>query len=325
MENLSLKISETTLNKKLNHPFKSDKLPAQLLMDIKKLSGVRPGPFLFQLALAWAVIIGAITIATKVDLWWVTAIAITIIAGRQVVFGLLVHDQAHKLGLRGPKGDIFTNIFAAYPLMGFSVENYAKIHLAHHKYYFSDKDPDYIRKSGKEWQTPMSKRELAGWFLRDLMGLSTLKLIASKRPKTKFSEFERSVPTPKWIKPVCYLALAIGLTYFKLWPVFLLYWVLPMLTIFPLLVRWGALTEHIYETQGLTIEENSPFIIPNWFDRLIFPNINFTFHPYHHRYPAVAFSELPKVHELYKSYGLIDESKIFHGYLSYLRYIVSKK
>lgn len=44
-------------------------------------------------------------------------------------------------------------------------------------------------------------------------------------------------------------------------------------------------------------------------------------HPYHHFFPGIAFSELPRVHAIYQRAGLIDERHVFHGYLAYLRYI----
>jgi fatty acid desaturase len=44
---------------------------------------------------------------------------------------------------------------------------------------------------------------------------------------------------------------------------------------------------------------------------------------YHHMHPGVSFSNLPKVHAIYKSEGLVDESAIFHGQGAFLKHLVS--
>lgn len=67
-----------------------------------------------------------------------------------MVLGLLLHEQVHRLGLRSKYGDWIVNLLVAYPIMFTTVEDYAKVHLSHHKYFFTRRDPDFIRKSGKD-------------------------------------------------------------------------------------------------------------------------------------------------------------------------------
>ena len=59
----------------------------------------------------------------------------------------------------------------------------------------------------------------------------------------------------------------------------------------------------------------------SWWERLLLPNLNFAMHPYHHFFPGVSFSRLPKVHAIFEREGLIDERHVFRGYAAYLRYI----
>jgi hypothetical protein len=42
-------------------------------------------------------------------------------------------------------------------------------------------------------------------------------------------------------------------------------------------------------------------------------------------HPGVSFANLPKVHEIYRKEGLVDESAIFHGQGAYLRYLLSSR
>ena len=309
---------------KLNHPFKfTGSVPNQVRMEVLKLSGPKARPFIIQLVMAWAVIATAIFSATYFKSWWVSILAILAVSSRQNILGLLVHEQAHKLGIRGMKGDLFTNIFAAYPLLVLSVENYAKVHLTHHKYYFTEKDPDHLRKSGKDWHVPFAKKNLARLFLQDISGLSTIKFIAGKNAVAKATEFDRDRPTPKFVRIGFLLTLVATLTFTQTWSIFLLYWVLPLLTFTQLIVRWGALTEHVYNTGGSNVEENSPLIIPGFLDRLLIPNLNFSFHVYHHWYPGVSFSQLPRVHQIFLENDLIDKSKVFYGYFDYFKFLIS--
>lgn len=307
----------------LPNPFTETKIPKELLKEIQKLYGPRPGAFVRQIFSAWLVITASISFAVFLNTWWITIIAIFIIASRQNILGLLVHDQSHRLGIPGPIGDILTNIFAAYPLILFSVEGYAKTHLTHHKYYFTEEDPDHLRKQGPEWETPMSKWSLFTWFMRDAFGINMLKMIHGKNTRINSPEFKRAKPTPKYVRIIFLIALTGLLSVSGAWKYFALYWVVPLITVLPMIIRWGALTEHIYNTAGASIEENSPLIIPGKFEKILLPNLNFSFHPYHHWYPVVSFTQLPKVHELYVKNGLVDESKIFHGHLSFLRFITN--
>jgi fatty acid desaturase len=288
--------------------------------EIRDLSGARPIAFLLQAATAWAVIIAAILIAVTLKNLWVTLFVIAVIATRFNILALLVHEQVHFLGLRGRYGDLVANLVAAYPLLGITVEDYARVHLSHHKYYFSEEDPDFRRKSGVDWNFPMSTVHLARLFLSDLMGLTFLKLLLGKRLKDS-SAFRRPHPTPKWVRPGYYGLIAAALTYSGTWAIFALYWIVPLVTVFPAIVRLGAITEHIYDLPGATVVQSSPLMLPKWWEKLLLPNLNFSLHPYHHYYPGVSFGNLPKVHRIFQEEKLVDERYVFHGYWEYLAYL----
>ena len=156
-------------------------LPRAVLSEIQERNGARPVSFTLQLVAAWAVIVGVVVWAAHADAVWASAIAVVVVSTRQNVLGLLVHEQAHLLGYKGKYGDLLVNFFAAYPLLVLTVEDYAQVHLAHHRDYFSDKDPDFLRKSGEEWSVPKSRGELFRLFATDVLGINTVKLIRGKR------------------------------------------------------------------------------------------------------------------------------------------------
>jgi fatty acid desaturase len=188
-----------------------------------------------------------------------------------------------------------------------TVEGYAQVHLAHHKWYFDpQKDPDFIRKQGEEWRFPKRKRDLFKLFLIDATGINTLKLIRGKKaePIPDYA-FGRPLMTPAWVRIAYYLAAIVLLTVTESWSIFLLYWLVPILTITQLIVRWGAICEHKYNLPNASVVESTPLIVLSWWERLLLPNLNFAMHPYHHYFPGVAHNNLPKVHEIYAREGLI--------------------
>lgn len=292
--------------------------------EINQLAGRQPGRFLLQVLLAWAVIVAAISLAVLAKSVWVSILAIFVVATRQNVLGLLVHEQAHCLGFRSRGGDLLVNLLAAYPILVLTVEGYAQVHLSHHKYFFTDKDPDFLRKSGPDWTFPMTPGKFARILVSDLLGLNIWKLVTGKRLEDGTPVFKRPHPTPKWIRPLYFALLATLLTVTGAWGIFALYWLVPLLTVFQVIVRWGAICEHRYNMPGATIEASSPVIVQSWWEKLLLPNLNFTLHPYHHYFPGVPFSRLPKVHQIFEREELVDERRVFHGYLPYLKYLLAK-
>ena len=295
-------------------------LSPQARAEVLMLSGPRSLPFLLTALYAWVVIIAVIWWAVVAHSVWVSLFAIFIVATRQNMLGLLVHDQAHCLGFPARAGDLITNLIAAYPLLALTVEGYAQVHLSHHKYFFTTKDPDFLRKSGSEWTFPMPGWNLAKLLLTDMLGLNTWRLIKGKR--LTGDAFKRRHPTPLWVHLGFYAVLAGLLTVAQAWGIFLLYWVVPLLTVLQAIVRWGAICEHKYNLPNVSIAESSPIILPRWWEKLLLPNLNFTLHPYHHYFPGISCTLLPKVHEIFCREGLIDDRRVFHGYGAYLKYLM---
>jgi fatty acid desaturase len=292
---------------------------------IKALSGPRPRPFVEALLGTWAVIALAAASAIYLDTLWVTVAAIFVIATRQNLLALLIHEQTHYLGLKGRHSDAIVNLTAAYPLLAVSVEGYADIHLRHHRHYFTQDDPDFLRKSGPEWTFPMPAAKLAWLFLRDVTGVSFVQFVLRGKDKAPSAgTIKRKNPSPRWLKPAFLIALAAALTVLGGWTWFLLLWVLPLVSVFPAIVRWGAICEHVYGEEGASVTASSPMIVPTPLEQLILPNMNFAMHPYHHFFPGVSFSNLPAVHAVFVEENLIHAEMVFDGYGDYLRFILGR-
>lgn len=297
----------------------SKDLSKEAKQEISRLCGARPIAFLWQAFSAWFIIFIMIASSIYVNNVLMSIVAVIVIATRINVLALLIHEQAHFLGFRSYYGELIANFFTAFPLAT-TIENYAQVHLSHHKYYFTEKDPDHLRKSGIDWQFPMSKSHLIKILLSDLVGFSFIKLVKGKQFKN-CKAFSRKRPINRLVQVIYYCIVAIILTYMSAWGLFFIYWVLPLITFFPLIVRLGAITEHVYNLPNVSVNNSSPLIILRWWEKLLLPNLNFTYHPYHHFYPGVSFRNLPKVHKVFVRGNLIDNKNIFYGYFSYLQYL----
>jgi fatty acid desaturase len=301
------------------------KLSSAARAEIQKLSGHRPRRWLLEAAINWAAIAFIIWLGVMASNVYVTVLCICFIGVRQMVSGLLLHDQVHRLGLRGKYGDWIANCLVGYPLFATTVEDYAKIHLSHHKYFMTSKDPDFIRKSGEEWTFPMSMGRMLRMLAMDITGLNTIKLIKGKTGKPGMEEFKRKNPSPLWLRLV-YYALAAGvITWVHGWTIFLIYWIVPVLTVAQIGIRWIAVIEHEYNVEDSTVLEVTPLIRLTWWQRILFPDLNFAMHAYHHLHPGVSFANLPRVHEIYQREGLIDEKAIFDGQGAFVRYLVGRR
>lgn len=299
-------------------------LPPAARREIMEMSGARPARFAAELLFTWASIAAFIAAGVYFDHIAVTLVCIFLIGTRQMALALLLHEQVHRLGMRSKYADWFINAFVGYPLFVTTVEDYAKVHLSHHKYCFTQDDPDFLRKAGDEWTFPKSAGQLLMIALKDLTGMNLIRLIRGKTaPKT--GEFERRNPSPKWLRYAFFAVVAAVLTAIGGWTTFLIYWVIPAVTVSQLMIRWIAVCEHEYNIENGTIHETTPLIQLNWWQRALMPDLNFGLHAYHHMHPGVSFANLPKVHEIYKREGLVDESAIFHGQGAYLRHLLATK
>jgi fatty acid desaturase len=294
-------------------------LPPHALDEIRSLMRPKPAWFLFTALRAWAAVGLAVALSARFGTPWAYALAVVFIATRQNVLALLVHEQVHKLGINSKAGDRLTNLIAGFWLL-LSVESYRKIHLAHHVHYFTERDPDFLRKQGAEWEFPQPVFSFIKTLSRDASGLSLVRFVRGKNKPRDVSPAARD-RTAIALRLTFYAGLATALTVADAWWLFLLYWLVPLLTVTQLIVRWGAICEHRYNLVHPTLAESTPLIVLRWWERLLLPNLNFNYHIYHHYFPHISGSDLPKVHAVFSREGLLVGEHVFQGYYSYLRFL----
>lgn len=295
---------------------------------IRSISGPRPLAFMRAVVINWLTIISGVSIAVLANSTILSIFAVLLVATRQLVFVTLIHEQAHHLAFNSRYGDLITNCLVAYPLLLMTVEDYSEVHLSHHRHFFTDKDPDHLRKNGDNWAMPIPRKRLLKLLLTDICGLSVWRFYQGKRMAGKQRgkpQYKRRMCLPSWVKPLYLLVAVLLITWAQAWSIVLLYWLLPLATFFHVMIRWGALCEHIYNLPGASVEDCTPMIILSWWERLLLPNMNFNYHIYHHYYPGVSYSQLPAVHKIYGQEGLVNNTHVFYGYKSILKFFLTGK
>lgn len=307
----------------LASPLKGDQRALSQKAHEKILKLTKPSPvrFAWEVTGAWITILGVIALAEISGIVWIKVLAVFCVATRQNLLGLLVHEQTHYLGANSKLGDFLANFFCAWPLL-ISIEDYAKVHLAHHQFYFSQKDPDFKRKQGKLWTFPMKLRALLRLFFIDLTGVSLIEAVRNKQIKENHTGL-RKTSAPAWIRIVYYSALVEVLTLTHAWPLYLFYWLLPLATFLQVIVRWGAICEHKYNLVNPQVIESTPIIVLTPLEKFLLPNLNFTLHIYHHFFPGIPFHHLPKVHQIFQQEDLLDHQHVYQGYGKYLRSLLA--
>jgi fatty acid desaturase len=212
-----------------------------------------------------------------------------------------VHEAAHmNLFTNRKMNDFFGHLLCSAPLLSF-LKDYRYFHFEHHRHTGKfDKDPElkFYRAMGLKPQYN-SPKEVIAVFLNDLSGLSylrgliyVLKFFSERRKEGVIEKpnFLENLLVLSWLTVVPYLMWKLGL----LVP-FVIFWLLPVVTLTPLLLRWHSFGEHIREklgcASGNTVTHKLSFLTTLF----LYP-INSSFHLEHHLYPQIPWYSLKDFH-----------------------------
>ena len=263
---------------------------------IKRLSVLTPWRTALAVVLDWLVIAIAIAASQYAHNFLVYIVAVVVIGGRQHAFGALMHEFAHYRFIDN-KGvsDWVGDVFVAWPILA-SVDSYRRNHLAHHRYTNTDKDPDWVIKIGtrkftfpQEWQSAVLS--LVAYVA--VIG-SVLDMVQAIQ---RLRALDTSTRAYKLTRLAFYLAWAVLFTLTGTWLQFLLYWLVPFLTVFFLVLYVRSVAEHFGGEMNYGDELGStrtvlPYVWETWF----FAPHMVNYHLEHHLYPSVPYYNLPELH-----------------------------
>jgi fatty acid desaturase len=260
------------------------------------------------IAMDWAII--AATIAGTIALgavlpwafWPAWVVAVLVIGGRMHALLIIMHDASHlRLVHDRVWNDRLANWLCAYPAL-VSVESYRKEHLQHHFFVNSERDPNWItKKDDPEWVFPQTKGALALLFAKEFVGFGLLRMI---RYQLNYGKHEKSIAEKKskgkakLVERLGYYALlAAALTASGGWATFALFWVVPLFSVLPAILRARILAEHhgIPRTNDLTHSRNY-MVTP--LERFFIAPHDIHLHIVHHLFPAIPCYNVARAHAL---------------------------
>lgn len=260
--------------------FKKD---PQTRKSVIKHSQVKPTLQLATILFDWACMISAMCLAIAFPPFYL--FAVIIIAARQHALLVIMHEGTHFRIFKNTKiNDFVSDVFAAYPIF-FSTMDYRNGHLPHHRHTNTDQDPDWVRKIAlPEWQFPQSKSTIAKTLARQI-GIGGVEWLVAMTRSTKDK------------RKVVYWAAVLGLVAaFGVWKEFLLFWMVPIMTFFPLFQRIRSIAEHfgLKRSHEMNSTRN---ILAHPVETFFFSPHNVNYHLAHHMYPSVPYYNLKSLHE----------------------------
>lgn len=247
--------------------------------------------------------------------------AVVIIAGRQLGLAILSHDAAHGILTKSHRLNEFLGQWMTGLALGFDMYAYRSYHLKHHARTQQPDDPD-LPLSAKFPVTPASLRRKL-W--RDISGQTffqqrRVQLVSGFGDKgapisTRLATARKRLGGFALVQLVLLALLtAAGKPHY-----FLLFWLLPMATVFMVILRVRNIAEH-----AVVPDNDDPFrhartTLADPVTRFLLAPYNVNYHVEHHLLMWVPFYNLPEMHRLLIDKGYGERMEIRRGYPEVLR------
>jgi fatty acid desaturase len=282
----------------------------------RTLSGRSRVMGLMLVAHAWAVIAAAMAMGT---LWPVTIpLAVVLVGNRQLGLFILMHDAAHG-ALHANRA---VNDWVGKWLCGFDLQAYRSYHLQHHRYVQQTEDPDLVLSA----PFPITRPSMWRKVVRDLTGQTFFKqrfgrLVAQLKTPGELTRWQVVAQEAK--RQRLFLVFnALGFAVFAAWGlgwVWLLTWLLPMMTWLPLISRLRNISEHAL----VALNEPDPLrhartTHANLLERICIAPYWVNYHCEHHMFTQIPCWNLPRAHRLLKRQGITQRMEQSPGYLHLL-------
>ena len=293
--------------------------PLTELNDLRSLASVA----LTGGVIALAVVIG---VAAWPSPWLV--LSVLAIGVQQHAMFILAHEAAHyRLFRSRALNDAVGRLIGM--ASGISMCTYRVIHRLHHNHLYTEEDPDTAIHGGYPRGVVYLWKKLA----QDLLGLNAWKTFAyffgapainadtnrAARPLDDTSAALRaSARKDRWSVLAFQVGaptLAFALGGSSALALYLVLWLLPMLSVLQPILRLRAIAEHGAVTDlssALTAARcnRTTGTLGNWLGRaLLFPH-HVNHHLEHHLYPAVPHYRLPELHRLLQSKGVLAGAEV---------------
>jgi fatty acid desaturase len=262
----------------------------------------------------WLLIVLTIFVAIWAHTGWATLLAVLLIGTRQHALLTLMHEFSHRQFSRRHAwlNDGVGNLLTAWPML-ISVEGFRHDHLKHHRHVRTAHDPSWLATLNKaRYQFPQTPRTVCKNLIFHLIGFYTIQDIKGYWFETKLIGGTSQVS--RWQMMIfATLALTV-ITLFNAWVMIGLYWILPLLTVIPLLLYMVDVAEHAALPKYCGFEFSRSLYL-NSFSQWFLAPYGMSFHTEHHLAPAVPVFRLKALHfELMKNPDYSEKAIVTKGY-----------
>lgn len=285
-------------------------LTKEEIRDLSKIDSVK---FTLAALLEFGLIAAAVWVS---ETWWnpvIYALAVIVIGSRINGLGGLMHDAAHYRAYENRNLNDFIGEIIAIPTSA-SMAGYRNSHFAHHRELNSDNDPDWTRNVGlEEFEFPTSPKNVIKHVMQYLSGLKVKTALGGFHKNAETRDIPAAVNRARMIFFAGLVAASIA---FGFWKLLLLYWVVPLATVFLAIRYVRNVAEHYAVEHENVLNESRTVIAPFWELWLIAP-WGLNYHLEHHLFPGVPCFRLAELHRILMTRDPFPQiAHVTHGYFS---------
>ncbi len=254
----------------------------------------------------------------------VIIIGLFVIGARQASIYEINHEAAHYKFFKGAKANkYFSLVFCIIPFFHhvevFSYVQWRRVHRLHHRYLMTEQDPNYLQRvcTGENIK-PFSRVDILKAMLNAVFG-SFYGFFKFKQDyvfpggkefiKHRYNHLRLLLPVAgdkemnqellfRWAG---YIVIVFLLYLSDSWNLFLLFWLLPMYTTFPAILKFMDIMDHNWSDTSGDLKKNSNSRNVPWILRQFSSDLFRYYHREHHEFPMVPALNMPKLHELLAS------------------------
>ncbi|KAF0818526.1 MULTISPECIES: fatty acid desaturase family protein [unclassified Cytobacillus] len=249
----------------------------------------------FAIGLDWLIISSVITLHQYITNIWVYLLAILIIGSRMRGLDIMMHEASHRMLFKNQKLNKWVaSIFAAYPIF-ISYKAYCSSHMNHHRFLWSEIDPDKQRYKIVGLDNP-SKNKISFFISHCVKPVFLVHVPNYLIGMIKVTAYSKGEPLIDQIVRISFWCVILASSiYFGFWQELILYWFVPFITTFQILKYWAEMAEHagLESDKEIFASRNS---FGNWLERLLLHPHRNSYHLVHHLFPAVPHYNIKKAH-----------------------------
>ncbi len=235
-----------------------------------------------------------------------TAMVVVIVAVCQHRLSGLAHDASHYVLFRNRlANELVSDLFLMFPIVAMT-QTYRASHLGHHQFVNDpERDPDLVRLKGLPHVFPIAKARF--WMRYVVKGLWPPAMLPYLFGRAKAANLSgptdvelRSVyrkKVAKSLRGAYWLSLFAVIHALHGWPIFFLFWVLPLLTVYPLLMQLREIAHHSNAPDDGDLTNSRVFRVNPILGVAVFP-YGQAFHLTHHLFAMVPHHRIQRVHDL---------------------------